>query len=283
MIDRQSFMFVPGNIKGLFQRLNGAPMYDILDTLDALLKEKNFYPNVGVYRNDLDTAGIYVARMEVAMQAVMAKNSSTTSYTQFTAQNSVILAQLPQDQRDNIAKYFTGSTSTPGMANNALIAQYLKWGNDALFKVRNFLLDRGAPNRFSDWPKGAPILGLPGYDRADSLDPEVVAKTAIANRGGNCDEFSATAFVQLKSLGARPIHWVKLTNGDHAFVLIGEGPSFSMNNDQFLRWKDSVVVCDAWDKACYVASEIPNRLPGFNKTFEASRYAVHPDPQAPRP
>src|SRR3954454_5957934 len=102
MVDRQAFAYVPGDITGLFRRLNPAPMYDILDTFDALLKEKNFYPNVGVYRTQLDSAGIYVQRMEVAMAAVMARNGNQTSYDQFAARNSEILAQLPEDQRNNV-------------------------------------------------------------------------------------------------------------------------------------------------------------------------------------
>ncbi|QDT53086.1 hypothetical protein Pan44_11010 [Caulifigura coniformis] len=43
MVDRQAFVYVPGDIRGLFRRLNGASMVDILETLDALLKEKNFF------------------------------------------------------------------------------------------------------------------------------------------------------------------------------------------------------------------------------------------------
>lgn len=272
MIDRQVFALVPGNMTAAFQRLNGAPMYDILDTFDALLKEKNFYPNVGQYRSQLDSAGIFVQRMEVAMSAVMSKNAWTTSYDQFALRNSAILAQLPPDQRANIEKYFTGASNAPGLTKSNLVTQYLSWANNALFQTRSVLLTRGAPNRLSDWPKGAPIMALPGYDRSDSSKSEEVARVAIENKGGNCNEFSAVAFQQLKKMGARPLHWFKLAEGDHAFVLIGEGPANYIESDDVKKWGDSVVVCDAWDQACYVASQIPDKLPGQGAAFKASRY-----------
>jgi hypothetical protein len=269
MIDRQVFAFVPGNITLVFQRLNGAPMYDILDTFDALLKEKNFYPNVGQYRAELDGAGIFVQRMEVAMSAVMSKNANPSSFGEFTSRNADKLAQLPEDQRANIVKYFTGSASASALSKDELVAKYLEWAKNALYKTRS-LLDRGAPNRLSDWPSGAPIMALPGYDRSTSSDPEKIAKVAIENHGGNCEEFSATAYVQLMKMGARPIHWVKLyPPGDHAFVLIGDGPVGMLDDKDLKKWGDSVVVCDAWDKAFYIAKEIPNKLPSYNAPFKA--------------
>jgi hypothetical protein len=269
MIDRQLFLLVPGNITGLLQRLNGAPMYDILDTFDALLKEKNFYPNVGQYRSELDAAGIFVQRMEVAMSAVMAKNGNQSTFTDFASSNAAKLAQLPEDQRGNIEKYFTGFSSASALPKDKLVAQYLEWAKNAVYKTRS-LLDRGAPNRLSDWPSGAPIMALPGYERSASSDPEKIAKVAIENRGGNCEEFSATAFVQLKKMGARPIHWVKLVPpGDHAFVLIGDGPVGMLDDKDLKKWGDSVVVCDAWDKVYYIASEIPSKLPSYKDSFKA--------------
>ena len=246
-------------------------MYDILDTFDALLKEKNFYPNVGQYRAQLDAAGIFVQRMEVAMSAVMQKNGKQMSFDQFTSVYAYILAQLPEDQRANIAKYFTSSSSTSGLPQNKLVAQYLEWAKNAVFKTRS-LLDRGALNRGSDFFSGSLIATIKARNAEGGklyMTPEDIAEIAIDARGGNCEEFSATAYVQLKKMAARPIHWVKLVNGDHAFVLIGNGPLGYLDDRDLKKWGDSVVVCDAWDRASYVASEIPRRLPSYSGTFRA--------------
>jgi hypothetical protein len=271
MIDRQAFVYVPGDITGLFRRLNGAPMSDILDTFEALLKEKNFYPNVSQYRSQLDSAGIFVQRMEVAMSAVMAKNANQTSYDQFAARNSVILAQLPEGQRNNIAAYFTGSASTAGLTQSKLIEQYLAWAKLAVFKTRT-ALDRGAPNRAGDIFKGSPIVAF--GDRSNSDKPEEIAEFAKKVRGGNCDEFSATAFVELKQMGARPIRWFKLNNADHAFVMIGhQGRIHQMNEAMLKEWGDSMVVCDAWGEDYFVASQIPKQLACYKAPFSATSYA----------
>jgi len=246
-------------------------MYDILDTFDALLKEKNFYPNVGQYRAQLDTAGILVQRMEVAMSAVMAKNGNQTSFDQFAARNSEFLAQLPEEQRNNIAAYFTNSATATGLTQSKLIEQYLAWAKLAVFRTRS-ALDRGAPNRAGDFLKGSPIVAF--SDRSKSDKPEEIAEFAKKVRGGNCDEFSATAFVELKKMGARPIRWIKLTNADHAFVMIGhQGRVFELNDEQLKDWGDSMVVCDAWNENYFVASQIPKHLACYKAPFQAKNYS----------
>jgi hypothetical protein len=117
MVDQGAFPFVPGDITGLFRRLNGAPMYDILDTLDALLKKKNFYPNFNTYRAELDSAGTFVQRMEVAMSAVLAKNASqqtATTWEKFQEVQDFKLRLLPVDQQRNIKDYWAAGP-TPGL------------------------------------------------------------------------------------------------------------------------------------------------------------------------
>jgi hypothetical protein len=130
MIDRGAFPFVPDDITGLFRRLNGAPMYDILDTLDALLKEKDFYPNFNTYRAELDSAGIFVQRMEVAMSAVLAKNASqqtATTWEKFEEVQDFKLRLLPADQQRNIADYWIAGPKPglfkmrPGSADESLL------------------------------------------------------------------------------------------------------------------------------------------------------------------
>lgn len=117
MIDRTAFSFVPKDLVGLFRRLNGACMADILDTLDALLKEKNFYPNFNTYRAQLDSAGIFVARMEVAMSAVLSKNASSltnTTWEEFQRVQGFKLKLLPADQQGTIQSYWSAGPN-PGL------------------------------------------------------------------------------------------------------------------------------------------------------------------------
>lgn len=95
------------------------------------------------------------------------------------------------------------------------------------------------------------------------------ADLAISAAGGNCEEFSATAYIELKKMGVTPIHWVKLVSGDHAFVLIGKGPTGMLDEKDLKSWGDTVVVCDAWAKQAYIASSIPSRLPSYEVPFKA--------------
>ncbi len=154
MVDRDAFSFVPGDVTGLFRRLNGAPMYDILDTLDALLKEKNFYPNFNTYRANLDAAGIFVARMEVAMSAVLAKNTSqatTTTWEAFQKVQDFKQRQLPADQQRNIQDYWAAgpnpglqpggvpvSPSIAGVSWDKYIDQFTECNYDVNYKVVNY-------------------------------------------------------------------------------------------------------------------------------------------------
>lgn len=272
MVDRISFtLHAQGNIKAIFQRLNGFTMGDILDTFDALLKEKSFYPNVSTYRSELDSAGIFVKRMEVAMAAVMRKGSGNFSIDQFTTDYAHMLTLLPEDQRSEITKYLTGAKGDASLPDSKLVAQYLEYANSAVFRTRN-LLHRGALNRLSDWPSGGPIATVVAREKGGDdkyMHAAKQAEIAISAAGGNCEEFSATAYIVLKKMGVTPIHWVKLVSGDHAFVLIGKGPWGMLDSKDLKVWGDNVVVCDAWDKASYIASSIPTRLPSYEVPFRA--------------
>lgn len=117
MIDRGAFPLVPGNMVGFFQRMNGCAMYDILDTMDALLKQKNFYPNFSTYRSQLDAAGIAVPRMEVAMSAVLAKAASrqtNMTWEEFQRVQDFKLKTLPTGQQEDIKNYWSAGP-TPGL------------------------------------------------------------------------------------------------------------------------------------------------------------------------
>ena len=246
-------------------------MYDILDTFDALLKEKSFYPNVSNFRSALDSAGIFVKRMEVAMAAVMRKGSGNSSIDQFTSDYAYMLTLLPEDQRSDITKYLTGAKGDASLPDSKLVAQYLEFAKSAVFRTRN-LLHMGAFNRLSDWPTGGPIATIDVRNNEGNgmmMPAAKRAAIAIDAHGGNCEEFSATAYIVLKKMGVTPIHWVKLVSGDHAFVLIGKGPQGMLDDKDLKTWGAFVVVCDAWDKAAYIASSIPSRLPSYGVPFKA--------------
>ena len=89
---------------------------DILDTLDALLREKNFYPNSNRYQAELRAARIYVERMDAAMSAVLHKGGRNISLQKYQELHANKLSQLPEDQRRNIADYWKRGPS-PGLLN----------------------------------------------------------------------------------------------------------------------------------------------------------------------
>ena len=68
-------------------------------------------------------------------------------------------------------------------------------------------------------------------------------------KAGNCSEQSITAFVYLYDHGVRPLAWMHLTNGKHAFVVLGRK---AKSGDDPSKWGDSAVVCDPWNNEAYV-------------------------------
>jgi hypothetical protein len=71
----------------------------------------------------------------------------------------------------------------------------------------------------------------------------IIANTARKNKCGNCGEFSALAFIYLYDLGVRPLDWMGLLGGDHAFVVIGRQAGKATD---WKKWGAAAVVCDAW-------------------------------------
>ncbi len=276
MVDRSAFdIYARRDFVGLFRLLNGMPMYDILDTLDALLKERSYYPRADQNQPELQAAGIFVKRLEVAMAAVLHKNARQMSIADFNKLYQEQLAMLPPDQREAIAKYFTGGGGS-GISTGELVDQYLRWAKDAVFKTQ-MLLPRGSFNKPGDFFKGSPIAIVQTRGVSANAAPETVARAAMNAKGGNCDEFSAVAYVCLKNMGIRPIDWYKLDPavGDHAFVLIGRplGVQYIDQKD-LAKWGAKAVVCDAWLGDAYLASDIPRRMKdaGLKGPFKAMTY-----------
>ena len=103
---------------------------------------------------------------------------------------------------------------------------------------------------------------LTGANRALQIKDELSGKAAtdvigrfrqisaltIRTKAGNCNEQSITAFIFLYDLGIRPLAWMHLTNGKHAFVVIGRKPG---SGDDPSGWGDEAVVCDPWNREAY--------------------------------
>jgi hypothetical protein len=74
------------------------------------------------------------------------------------------------------------------------------------------------------------------------------ATQAEHGRAGNCEEQTCVALTYLYDHQVRPLDWMHLTNGSHAFVLIGRDEGAGADPS---TWGENVVVCDAWKDAAY--------------------------------
>jgi hypothetical protein len=104
----------------------------------------------------------------------------------------------------------------------------------------------------------AQLVGYRPQATKGKLDIEIIAYYTEETGCGNCMEQSAVAFTYLLRLGVRPLDWMQITNGDHAFVVVGR-KSDSVDSDPE-SWGVDAAVCDPWYKAAYAASQIHSRL-----------------------
>ena len=75
-----------------------------------------------------------------------------------------------------------------------------------------------------------------------------VAEITMRTGAGNCNEQSIVAFMFLYDRGLRPLAWMHLTNGKHAFVVLGRTPKSGIDPTE---WGDAAVVCDPWNNEAY--------------------------------
>ena len=80
-----------------------------------------------------------------------------------------------------------------------------------------------------------------GKDRLEYI--RIMADIAKKNKCGNCGEFSALAFSYLYGMGVRPLDWMSLVGGDHAFVVVGRAAGDANDHK---KWGTSAAVCDPW-------------------------------------
>jgi hypothetical protein len=107
-----------------------------------------------------------------------------------------------------------------------------------------------------------------------------IAAKAKSYGCGNCFEKSAVAFVYLRDKGIKPLDWVTLLNGDHAFVLIGRsdtdhGSGTIIDVKDLDRWAKNVAVCDPWAEKVYVADQLLVNMKGMfsSNPFKGSALA----------
>lgn len=74
------------------------------------------------------------------------------------------------------------------------------------------------------------------------------ARQAVEGKAGNCDDQSCVAFTYLYDNGVRPLDWMHLINGKHAFVLIGREDRSEADP---ATWGEDLVVCDPWNNDAY--------------------------------
>lgn len=75
-----------------------------------------------------------------------------------------------------------------------------------------------------------------------------VANLTIKMKAGNCNEQSVVALMDLYDRSIRPLAWVYMDNGRHAFVVIGRKSGSGSNPSD---WGDDCVVCDPWAREAY--------------------------------
>lgn len=113
---------------------------------------------------------------------------------------------------------------------------------------------------------GESVVGYQPEWAKGKLNIEILAMDTEKVGCGNCGEQSAVAFVYLKQRGYRPLDWMCISNGDHAFVVIGRASG--SKESQPASWGEAAVVCDPWYKTAYPAQSIFEHLPSDSK-FES--------------
>lgn len=99
---------------------------------------------------------------------------------------------------------------------------------------------------------------------------KIISEEAKLKQCGNCGEFSALAFMYLYQKGVRPLDWMALVGGDHAFVVIGRDKKGSV--DKPLSWGPTAAICDPWGQGfrsgdtntgTYAASTFASQMGGL--------------------
>lgn len=143
--------------------------------------------------------------------------------------------------------------------------QNLRWAWDAVnYTTRQLNIGRGnsVMDNLSYMPIAAGVpLACVTIMRLVTPDAQTVAQ--IARRAesfgcGNCGEQAAVAIMYLHRRRIIPLDYMNLTNGDHAFVVIGR--LGSSNVEQVGTWGADAVICDPWSRQAYSAAEYNHNM-----------------------
>jgi hypothetical protein len=113
MVDPKAQQLSKSDVAGLFRYLDPMWIKTIMETFEGLMPD--FIPNPNNYRPQLQAAGIFVDRMDLAMRAALNKKGQTTTWEVWESANDALLHKLPYQQRREIREFwFAGPT--PGLS-----------------------------------------------------------------------------------------------------------------------------------------------------------------------
>jgi hypothetical protein len=88
-------------------------------------------------------------------------------------------------------------------------------------------------------------------NRGDVIRQKALAATH--HKAGNCEAQAAVAFMFLQQKGVHPIDYYFANGGDHQWLVIGRTKGSPEDNPD--AWGPAAVICDAWDRKAYAATE----------------------------
>lgn len=170
------------------------------------------------------------------------------------------------------------------MAGGMSISSYIAAANTACGYVRK-MLPSGANNSLSQkFFRQIPVYGWiktqndiatarEAYDQVAEGDwktyIELMARTGIRIKAGNCGEQSSVAFMYLKEMGVRSLDYMEYTDKDHAFLVLNRRADIDIAD--FKAWSEGAVVCDPWRDATGIAGMLPV---WYKTTNVVSRYRL---------
>ena len=131
--------------------------------------------------------------------------------------------------------------SVPTSAENI----YMTTGDELRARAAENAADKCVYPKVKGNPAHQQIINSGGIRNLDHI--KIIAGLAETYGCGNCAEQAARAFLYLLSLGVVALDYMRLEGADHAFVVLGRRPTAPVaENDSWLKWGDSAVVCDVW-------------------------------------
>jgi len=152
--------------------------------------------------------------------------------------------------------------SEPSLSANTI--QYLVQGRKALAYVEE-TLPLGAGNKLSDVFNSRGVsyiltreLDAIGMDKNSVEGIREFAAEATKRLSGNCGAQAAVAFIYLMKNETKPLDYMEILNGDHAFVVVGRAHNSPVYKPE--GWGAHAVVVDPWYGKTYSAASFRNQM-----------------------